>query len=600
MNTFDYKCAKEIDPIRSALAKIFHHKLHTCFSLDSLSESDIFQSLEKPPEASLGDYSFPCFKLAKPLRQNPAVIAQKVQESFDEKEKKPWIQDLKCVGAFLNIFIDKKEFADTLISQTLSGKSFELPLNEEKNQKSQVMVEYSQPNTHKEFHIGHARNVCLGDSLCRIYRYLGYKVIAANYYGDEGTHVAKCLWQVMKEGASAPEDEVNKSHWYGQRYIEANRALEEADPAKRKVYEKEISSILSDLEAKRGKAYEIYLKSRKECVENFKHIYSWMDAHFDHDFYESHVSEDAQSIVDEYIKKGLFKESEGAIGIDLTDSKLGFFMARKSDGTTPYITKDLALARKKFQDFQITESIYVVGSEQNFHFQQLFKALELMGFKQAKDCYHLNYAHVKLKEGKMSSRTGNALSFAFLRDELLKELAPYLEKYKNDWSEEEILSTADKLAIGAIRYGMLSSDPGREIIFDIKLWTSFEGNTGPYLMYSYARTHSILLKAESLGLSRNRSSTSALSQYESAHLLLRLLSDFNQTVYQACVHHKPSILANNLYDMCKAFNRFYAEVPILKSKSDDEKSALLNLVDAFSKTLHKGLFLLGITAPERM
>ncbi len=428
---------------------------------------------------------------------------------------------------------------------------------------------------------------------------MGYDLIAVNYIGDEGTHVAKCLWQVLETGKGPAEDEPNKAHWYGARYVAASRLLKEASAEDKVRYEKQVSGILADLEAKRGETYAIWQKSRQECLADFKSIYAWMDVHFDHYFFESEVSEEAQQIVDECLAKGVFKNSEGAVGIDMSDFNLGFFMARKSDGTTPYITKDLALARRKFQDFKIEHSIYVVGSEQNFHFQQLFKALELMGFAQAKNCFHLSYAHVKLPEGKMSSRSGNVLPFAYLRQELLKELAPYLEKYKAQWREDELTQTADQLAVGAIKYGMLSSDPLKEIVFDLAAWTAFEGNTGPYLMYSYARTRSILTKCAEQGFVRSFAHFERVTQ-PFAHELLRALYDFNETVAQSCEHYKPSILANHLYNMCRTFNRFYAEVPILKSKSDEERSALICLVEGFSLTLKKGLFLLGISPPERM
>lgn len=596
---FDYECAKELDPVRHELAKKIHNKLKEQFQVDDVSEVDVFRLLEKPPEAALGDYAFPCFRFAKSMRKSPNLIAETLMKSFSAEEFAPWIQEIKPVAAFLNIFTNKGHLASELLPNVVSEKYFTPKATRKKHSQKKVMVEFSQPNTHKEFHVGHARNLCLGDSLCRLLKYLGYNTIAVNYPGDEGTHVAKCLWRVLEKGEGAPASEPNKAQYYGECYVESVRMLGEASAEDKVQYEKKISSILADIEAKRGNVYKVFQKSRQECIDDFKKIYSWMDTHFDHYFFESEVSEEAQTIVDEFVAKGLFKESEGAIGVDLSDYKLGFLMVRKSDGSTPYITKDLALARRKFEDFHIDKSIYVVGSEQNFHFQQLFKGLELMGFEQAKDCFHLSYALVKVPSGKMSSRSGTALPFAFLRRELLKELAPYLEKYKGQWADKEVAQTADKLAVGAIKYGMLSSDPSKEIVFDIHAWTAFEGNTGPYLMYSYARTHSILMKAKEQGIEHSYKHLHLIT-HPHAHELLRCIYDFNEIVNQSCEHYKPSILANYLYNMCKAFNRFYAEVPILKSPSVDERDALMSLLESFSVTLKKGLFLLGITPPERM
>ena len=408
------------------------------------------------------------------------------------------------------------------------------------------MIEYSQPNTHKEFHVGHGRNVCLGDSLSRILKYNGFQVCPVNYIGDEGTHVAKCLWQIKQEQASLPKE--NQVEWYGQRYVAANEKIAAAQDEDKVRYQKEISDVLSELEQKKGDFYDLWLESKKHCLEDFNRIYKWLDVHFDHFFFESEVSEESQNIVDEYIEKGIFKESQGAWGIDMEPHKLGFFMARKSDGTTLYITKDLALAREKFRSFKIDESLYVVGNEQNFHFQQLFKALEIMGFKEAKQCKHLSYGHVKLPSGKMSSRKGTAITFNELMQIMLAKVSTKLEKYQEEWSPEELEDTAHKLAVGAIKYGMLSTDPQKEIIFDADLWTSLEGNSGPYLMYSYARTQSILKKANASKENNYIHYENALG-HETEQELLRYLYDFNETSLQAYKAYKPSLIAHHLYDM---------------------------------------------------
>ena len=333
-------------------------------------------------------------------------------------------------------------------------------------------------------------------------------------------------------------------------------------------------------------------------MQDFDSIYEWLNVHFDHVFYESEVSDESQSIVDEYIEKGLFTESEGAIGMSLEEQKLGYFMARKSDGTSLYITKDLALAKRKFNEFNIDRSIYVVGSEQNFHFKQLFEALKLMGFKQANKCYHLSYAHVTLKEGKISSRKGNAFTFKQLVDMVSKELDRILERYKGVWDQDEIDSTARLLAVGAIKYGMLGSDPQKEIVFDPKAWVSFEGNSGPYLMYSYARTCSILRKCEDQGYTYNYQSLHLLD-HKLEHEMLRGLYEFNRVCKATCEQYKPSTLANHLFALCKSFNRFYAECPVLNAP-EGEREARISLIKSFTEVLHKGLHLLGITPPSRM
>lgn len=561
---------------------------------------EIFRTLEQPPEQKLGDYAFPCFKLAKALKSNPNELALKIKSTIESKNSQ-WISHLELKGAFLNTFINQQTLAKNFIPTILSGDNFSAISENSPKKSIRTMIEFSQPNTHKEFHVGHGRNVCLGDSLCRLYSYAGYQVVPVNYIGDEGTHIAKCLWGIKNYKGSDPLTEAtpNKAEWLGQRYVEANNALKDASEEDKQKIQAEISLILKTLESKTGAEYELWKKTRQYCLDDFNSIYSWLDVHFDHFFYESEVSEASQEIVEEYIKKGLFIEDKGAIGFDMSDKKLGFFMARKSDGTTLYITKDLALAKVKFNQFNIQKSIYVVGSEQNFHFKQLFYALEKMGFEAAKDCYHLSYGMVVRPEGKMSSRAGNSFTFLQLIKIVQDEIQTYLDKYKNEWSEERILDTAHKLAVGAIKYGMLIADPNKEIVFDPKEWVSFEGNSGPYLMYSYARTQSILTKCQEQSYFSSTEHLNTLT-HESERELLRALYDFNKTALYAAENYKPSTLAHHLFGMCKSFNRFYVEVSVLKAENDQVRSARIALIESFALTLKTGLHLLGITPPDKM
>lgn len=599
LNEFSY------DVARLELMELVYSSILENFSLPEELNSeqlklDIFKTLEQPPEQKLGDYAFPCFKLAKALKTNPNELANKIKATIEAKNSQ-WISHLELKGAFLNTFINQQTLAKTFIPTILSGENFSAFSENSPKKSIRTMIEFSQPNTHKEFHVGHGRNVCLGDSLCRLYSYAGYQVVPVNYIGDEGTHIAKCLWGIKNYKGNDPLTETtpNKAEWLGQRYVEANNALKDASDEEKQKIQAEISLILKKLESKSGEEYELWKKTRQYCLDDFNSIYSWLDVHFDHFFYESEVSEASQEIVEEYIKKGLFVEDNGAIGFDMSDKKLGFFMARKSDGTTLYITKDLALAKVKFNQFNIQKSIYVVGSEQNFHFKQLFYALEKMGFEAAKDCYHLSYGMVVRPEGKMSSRAGNSFTFLQLIKIVQDEIQTYLDKYKNEWSEERIQDTAHKLAVGAIKYGMLIADPNKEIVFDPKEWVSFEGNSGPYLMYSYARTQSILTKCQEQNYFSSTEHLNTLT-HESERELLRALYDFNKTALYAAENYKPSTLAHHLFGMCKSFNRFYVDVSVLKAENDQVRSARIALIESFALTLKTGLHLLGITPPDKM
>jgi arginyl-tRNA synthetase len=592
-----------LDPCKTYLATtiLSHLKRINEAALQEFSVADLFALIEKPPQDDMGDFALPCFRFAKALRVGPPKIASQLAEML-QNDQSGWVDKVVTLNAFCNIFINKNKMAEAIIPSVLSGRAFIEAIAPAKS-RARVMIEYSQPNTHKDFHVGHIRNVCLGSSLVKMFRYCGYNVIAVNYFGDEGTHIAKCLWMMKRLGARPGPDD-DKGAWLGAVYVKATEALSSASATEATAFEQEISQVLAGIESKRGEWFDLWKETRLWSLNAYKDIYDWFGAEFDRDFYESEVSEESQSIVSEYLAKGVFKEDDGAVGVDLSDHKLGFMLVRKRDGNTLYATKDLALARRKFDEFKIDRSIYVVGNEQNHHFRQVFKTLELMGFPQAAKCFHLSYGMVVGPEGKMSSRAGNTIPFMRLKDSVLTELYQILEKYKGEWPEDEIHETAKRLCIGALKYGMLQADPAREIVFNLKDWLSFEGNTGPYLMYSYARTMSILRKAEQAGFipwtsadaQQERFALSATSEVE----LLRSIYDFNSIVQDATEHCRPSQLCTHLFYMCKGFNRFYSEVPILKSEEQTLVRMRLSLISAFALTLKQGLTLLGITPPERM
>jgi arginyl-tRNA synthetase len=595
LSTFSY------DPIKCELAEVFYKAFLRLSNNETfeLHPSDFFLGLELPKDKSMGDYALPTFKFAKLLKTNPNQFANDLKDAL-LIENCNWILKIELKGAFLNLFTRQDDLAKILLPEMLNDHWFKKLSEHNQKQPERVMIEYSQPNTHKEFHVGHGRNVCLGDSICRLYRFLGKTVIGANYIGDEGAHIAKCLWGIKKKGGIEQiANNNNKAEWLGECYVFANNAIKDADESTRSKIQSEISAIHLEIESKKGPEFELWKETRQFCLDDYNEIYAWLGVKFDHFFYESEVSESSQSIVDEYINKGLFYEDKGAIGLDLSDEKLGFFMARKSDGTTLYITKDLALAKVKFNDFKIDRSIYVVANEQNLHFRQLFSVLIKMGFEQAKNCYHLSYGMVVRPDGKMSSRSGNSFTFLQLKNLIIVELKTYLSKYENEWDQNEIDSTAHQLAVGAIKYGMLSADPNKEIVFDPKEWVSFEGNSGPYLMYSYARTRSIINRGKAEGIEYNTDHLDLLT-HETERELMRYLYEFNQTVLYSATNYRPSTLANHLFFMCKAYNRFYVEVPVLKGDDVKIKQARLALLNAFNKTLKIGLDLLGITPPERM
>jgi arginyl-tRNA synthetase len=586
-----------VGPCQSAIAQHIYSVLSSLteegksLSLDAVA---IARLLEQPPDSTLGDYALPCFRFAKELRLAPPAVAAVLQEKLPTDG---WIAAAATAGAFLNIRVNQEMLASATLSRALSDAPLSALQNNESNRSKRVMIEYSQPNTHKEFHVGHGRNVCLGNALVRLFRACGYQVLSTNYYGDEGTHIATVIWHMQQEKLTAPS--ADRGEWLGQVYVQSKQKLASASDEERARYIKEISEVHRQIENKSGETFALWQETRGWSLASFEDIYRWLGVEFDVIFYESEVSEEAQEIVEEYYKKGVFILDQGAIGVDLKQWKLGFCILRKSDGNTLYATKDLALARQKFDQYKIDRSINVVGAEQIHHFKQVFKVLDLMGFKQAQQCYHLSYGLVVLPEGKMSSRDGTSIPFKRLKSLVSDELSTILTRYKDEWSETEIASTSQKLALGAIKYGMIATDPTKELVFNANDWVSFEGNSGPYLMYSYARVRSILRKGAEQGCYSNMEHCTQL-RHPAEHALVRYLYDFPDVVTAACETYRPSTLANHLFQMCQALNSFYGAVSVLKAESPEMISARLALLSAFAATLKSGLDLLGIDVAERM
>lgn len=584
-----------IDQCKKAIAHTLFHAFQKLAGEGTVGEPDLYQFLEKPPAGKLGDYALPCFRFAKVLGMKPQEIPSKLVQYIDVDRSNGWLERAEPTGPFLNLFVKKSKLTDFVLEQVLTGQLFE----QFTAQSEKTMVEFSQPNTHKSLHVGHVRNMALGDSLCRLFRYCGYQVTPVNYLGDEGTHIAKCLWYLRSENLTPPE--ANRGEWLGSMYAAANTKLKSGNAEEQEAWNGEISDILRAIESKAGDIYEQWKITRSWSLAMFEEAYKWFDINFDYDFFESDVSEESQKLVDEYLARGVFVESDGAIGIDLSEDNLGFMILRKRDGNTLYATKDLALARRKFQEFGVDRSIYVVGQEQTLHFKQVFKCLERMGFEKAENCFHLSYGLVRVPEGKMSSREGTVVSFQSLIANVFQELSLLLAKYESEWDEEQIADVRHKLAVGAIKYGMLGTDPVKDVVYNAADWVSFEGNSGPYLMYSYVRTQSILRKAASEGVvpSADLRLPDEL-EHPVEHELIRMLYDFNEMVSIALAQYKPSLLCHRLYELCKCYNRFYAQVSVLKAETPELKQARINLLAAFSQVLYKGLFLVGMTPPERM
>lgn len=558
----------------------------------SLKIDEIYNNFSTPPSLELAHFSFPCFRFSKVLKLAPPKIAE---QWISCVEKNELIEHIEAQGPYINFKLNSSLLAKEVLPSILSGESFHQQLFQSTQK---TMIEFSQPNTHKELHVGHMRNLCLGDALVKLYRYCGVETLAVTYPGDHGTHIAKCLWYLKKHNLE-PIPDKHRGAWLGKMYSKASIKLEdERGSENEEQNRKELTSILQELHSQQGPYYDLWVETKQWSVDLMKEVYQWANVKFDQWYWESEVDHDSLQLVRDYQEKGLFVEDQGAVGIDLDEYKLGFCILIKSDGNGLYATKDLELARKRFQDQDLKEIIYVVDKRQSHHFKQVFKILELMNFNQAKNCTHLAYDFVELASGAISSRSGNLIPLQDLIDQMEQKIkSEHLQKYESIWSHEELNQCATQIAQGAIKYGMLSMDSNKKIVFIMDEWLKLDGESGPYIQYVFARIQSILNKTELQFFNIN--SFELLKEPKEAELML-MLNQFNDTVSQAFEQKKVSVLCQYLYELSKAFNSYYAQTSILKNEDTKLISQRLCLISSIAMTLKQGLALIGVSAPERM
>eukprot|EP01117_Protostelium_nocturnum_P009592 TRINITY_DN3422_c0_g1_i1.p1 TRINITY_DN3422_c0_g1~~TRINITY_DN3422_c0_g1_i1.p1 ORF type:complete len:823 (+),score=310.69 TRINITY_DN3422_c0_g1_i1:185-2653(+) len=779
----------------------------------------IQKALNKPPTKGKGELCFGCFVFAKLIQGTPVENSIKVASALQKKlESEPNSDVEKCEpsGPYINFHMTSK-FLATIIPSILSGQYLSpLPKDKEK-----VMIEYSQPNTHKAFHVGHMRNAALGDCLVRLYEQCGHTVVAANYFGDEGAHVAKCLWLLQKmqrEDSDFDLEKVNpntRGEWLGGLYSKACAELDLAtftslpyagvlaatvlsidkhpaekapsnwnvvslelnegkkvtvvcggmgykvgdkvaympvgskikgkdvvpqdmmgatsegvmmaekelgiereekpaekpklsaneahaqsqqqkqeqnkkkqeqpkkeqapqekkeqpakkntgkdkgvsDAASQQIFilpseipsgesvvefgrlkdtgipdgksimeefnkrKSEVKETLLAMESGEPKLAALWERTKIWSLDEFRTIYNWLNVRFDHEFFESEVSEESRQLVTEYHKKGVLVESNKAIGADLNKFNLGFCILLKSDGAGLYATKDLALAQRKFDKFGIQKSLYVVDAAQTFHFKQVFKVLELMGYEQAKNCVHLPYGQVVLPSGRMKSRVfGSVILFSELKSMLGKDIYDnFLKKYVTGiemkqvtnekgevvnvekpvekWPEEEVEKAKHLISVATIKYGMLNHDTAKDIVFKLDEWAAKSGNTGPYMMYAFARTKAIEREAQARLTGTGKVDFSLLSS-ETEKAALVTLHEFWQVVESATAKNNPSGLCQYLHEVAKSFSAWYASgASVVNAESEDLKATRLQFVQALGLVIQKCLSLLGVETLERM
>ncbi len=539
-----------------------------------------------PPDDELGDIALPCFKIAKHAGKSPVDAAAGLAKMFAPSDI---IEKCIVAGPYLNFKLNCALLAKNVLAEIKT-----LQADYGKNGHGagrKVMVEFSNANTHKEYHVGHLRNLCYGDAVTRILAANGYEAIPVSYINDFGIHVAKTIW-CLKKYYKETDAGVNKGYFLGKIYARSVSELAHENAAR-----EEVSEIMKNVESRKGTDHELWQKTRQWSIEQFSNIYSELSIAFDRIFYESEFIDEGRELAGKLLEKGVLKRSAGAIIADFENENLGILVIMRSDGTTLYPVADLSLAIRKIEDFNLDSSIYVVDMRQSLYFNQLFCLLKRLGYAQTMK--HLAHEFVKLPSGMMSSRSGNVITYEELKTELVNHVVSETSKRHPDWSSDKIKEVTELLVQAAIKFEMLKVGASSIITFDIASAIKFDGFTAAYLQYTHVRLASILRKAKDALKRMDESASCAfLNDPKECQVILKLAL-FPEIVQKAGDKFDPSEIAKYLFELSQLLNDYYHSVPVLKAE-DEVALARLALLESACRTLLNGLALLGIRAPEEM
>lgn len=543
---------------------------------------DIEKMIEVPPKPEMGDYAFPCFQLAKIFRKAPNIIASELKNKIDSR----YFYKVENLGPYLNFFVNREKFAQYIISEILNkkddyGKS---SIGKGKN----IVIEFSSPNIAKPFHVGHLFSTAIGNSIYKMMDFQGYNCVRINHLGDWGTQFGKLIsaykrWCNEEELKKDPIKELLRI------YVKFHEEAEK-DPS----LEDEGRMYFRKLENGEEEEVKLWKRFKDLSMKKFSKVYDELGVEFDSYAGESFYTDKMDSVIDEIDKCGLLKESNGAKVVMLDKYNMPPCIIKKSDGATIYATRDLAAAIYRKKTYNFDKCIYVVGMDQSLHFKQVFTTLKLMGNDWANSCVHVGFGLVKFANKKLSTRHGDVI---FLEDLLQKSIDRTLgiieEKNPN---LENKYGVAKKIGIGAIIFNYLKNNRERDIIFDWDEMLSFEGETGPYVQYSYARGKSILRKAGKFSSVVNCPKVKSKEEFE----LTKILSEFNSHILIAIDRLEPFVITRYVIDVAKMFNKFYNSCSILNTKDVNTKNFRLQLVEASCQVIKNALYLLGINVVERM
>lgn len=557
-------------------------------------------NMEVPPNPTMGDIAFPLFTFAKNLKKAPVKIAEELCEKLKQNTELQRFGKAQAMGPYLNIFLSKSDLSGNVLNKILHEKENYGKTTTFSGKK--IMIEFSSPNTNKPLHLGHLRNDALGESISRILKFCGADVFKVNIVNDRGVHICKSMlaYQKFGNGETPQKKGIKSDRFVGDMYVAFyNYSKDNTEKA-----EAEARQMLLDWEKGDNKELiGLWEKMNGWALDGIKQTYDRTGISFDKIYFEHETYLLGKDLVAEGLKKGVFyKEEDGSIWIDLSPINLDKKIVLRGDGSSVYITQDIGTAISRYSDWAFNQMIYVVGSEQDYHFKVLFYILKQLGFEWANNLYHLSYGMVNLPEGKMKSREGTVVDADDLIDSLHAEALKKIEENDREKEVGNAEETAEKIALGALHYFLLQVSPKKDMLFNPKESLSFTGNTGPYLQYMGARISSILRKAETEAKDQIKDGTlkPELLTHESEWALLKTLEDFPVQVERAADRKDPSILMSYLYEVSKAFSRFYRDCPILFSEHADLSFSRTELARAAKIVLQNAMNLALIPFMEIM
>ncbi|AEF81570.1 arginine--tRNA ligase [Leadbettera azotonutricia] len=585
----DYK-----EPWKIRIAGAVNALLHDAGQDEDVKPADIVTEI--PPRPEMGDLGFPMFGYAKRLRKGPPQIAAMVCEKLTAQAGSSFTAE----GPYVNVRLDRAGTAAAILPEVLAEKS---PYGRPGNLSGQrIMVEFSSPNTNKPLHLGHLRNDVLGESVSRILAACGAEVRKVCIINDRGVHICKSMlaYKEFGEGKTPESEHLKSDHFVGDWYVKFHKMSQEDKGA-----EERAQDMLRKWEAGDPETVELWKKMNAWTVNGMKQTYERTGVSFDQYYYESQTYLLGKDEILKGLEKGIFyREEDGSVQVDLTAEKLDKKVLLRKDGTSIYITQDIGTAIYRHKDWPFDRLVFVVGSEQQYHFKVLFTILDKLGFVWAKNLYHLSYGMVNLPEGKMKSREGTVVDADDLIDSLKEMALTEIRSKDREDAVGEASEVAEKIALGALHYFLLQVSPAKDMLFDPKESLSFNGNTGPYLQYMGARISSLLRKAED-SAAKNSSGKAGEADFslltsDAEWELIKVLGGYNDAVAAAAVGMDPSFLAAYLYEVSRTFSRFYHDCPILNTENPALAEARLALSRGVLRVLRDALNLVCIPFLEIM